>query len=515
MEPLTLTGKVGFGLGHVLNDLCASMWFTYLLLFYHKVLYFNNSYAGVILLVGQIADGLSTTFVGFLSDRPDNTWLCRKYGKRKSWHLLGTICILGSFPFIFLQCLGCGESDEWAQLIYYSGFAVIFQFGWACVQISHLSLIPGLSSCQNDRTGLTAIRYSMTVASNICVYLIAMAFFGLGDSGTELSDQDEDKFRNLMLIVIGLGTVASILFHLLVKEEVEHRIIVTEETKRNYLSASYWFTEPQFYIVALLYMSTRLFVNLSQTYIPLYIQESLELPTIYIAIIPLVMYISGFITSFLMKVLNRKAGRKVTYLLGSALCCSAAVWVFVGAGEKQTGTFFRDYGIFFTVVLYGSGGSTILITSLALTAELIGKNHGSSAFVYGAMSFTDKVSNGLVVMLIQYLIPCLKCCPECKWFFRDVLFYATGGSAVLGIISLLILSPFTVGERRTPLIIEGQEIGGRRTSLQGERRTSLQGERRTSLQGERRTSVQGERRTRNPEQKRSNTEEPTERTPLI
>ena len=102
-----------------------------------------------------------------------------------------------------------------------------------------------------------------------------------------------------------------------------------------------------------------------------------------------------------------------------------------------------------------------------------------------------------------------------QWFFRDVLFYATGGSAVLGVISLLILSPFTVGERRTPLIIEGQEIGGRRTSLQGERRTSLQGERRTSLKGERRTSVQGERRTRNPEQKRSNTEEPTERTPLI
>ena len=94
-----------------------------------------------------------------------------------------------------------------------------------------------------------------------------------------------------------------------------------------------------------------------------------------------------------------------------------------------------------------------------------------------------------------------------QWFFRDVLFYATGGSAVLGVISLLILSPFTVGERRTPLIIEGQEIGGRRTSLQGERRTSLK--------GERRTSVQGERRTRNPEQKRSNTEEPTERTPLI
>ena len=29
--------KLGYGMGHILNDLCASMWFTYLLLFFHKV----------------------------------------------------------------------------------------------------------------------------------------------------------------------------------------------------------------------------------------------------------------------------------------------------------------------------------------------------------------------------------------------------------------------------------------------------------------------------------------------
>ena len=27
----------GYGLGHVCNDICASMWFTYLLLFFQKV----------------------------------------------------------------------------------------------------------------------------------------------------------------------------------------------------------------------------------------------------------------------------------------------------------------------------------------------------------------------------------------------------------------------------------------------------------------------------------------------
>ena len=37
MSQLRLGQRLGYGLGHVLNDLCASMWFTYLLLYYHQV----------------------------------------------------------------------------------------------------------------------------------------------------------------------------------------------------------------------------------------------------------------------------------------------------------------------------------------------------------------------------------------------------------------------------------------------------------------------------------------------
>lgn len=46
----------------------------------------------------------------------------------------------------------------------------------------------------------------------------------------------------------------------------------------------------------------------------------------------------------------------------------------------------------------------MLVTSLGVTSDLIGKNTESGAFAYGIMSFTDKLSNGLVVMLIQYLV---------------------------------------------------------------------------------------------------------------
>lgn len=45
-RPLPALRRLSYAVGHFLNDLCASMWFTYLLVFYHSVLGFQSSYAG-------------------------------------------------------------------------------------------------------------------------------------------------------------------------------------------------------------------------------------------------------------------------------------------------------------------------------------------------------------------------------------------------------------------------------------------------------------------------------------
>ena len=55
---------------------------------------------------------------------------------------MGFICVVISFPFIFMPCVSCSTSDGWAQLIYYSAFAVVFQFGWASMQVSSDSFMP-------------------------------------------------------------------------------------------------------------------------------------------------------------------------------------------------------------------------------------------------------------------------------------------------------------------------------------------------------------------------------------
>lgn len=85
---LNWVSKLGYGVGHVLNDLCAAMWFTYVLIFYSLVLGFNAFDAGVVMLVGQIADAAATPVIGILSDRGPKC--CGiNLRKRKFWYISG------------------------------------------------------------------------------------------------------------------------------------------------------------------------------------------------------------------------------------------------------------------------------------------------------------------------------------------------------------------------------------------------------------------------------------------
>lgn len=145
--------RLTFGVGHFFNDMCASMWFSYLIVFYHFVLGIDNSLAGTFLLIGQIADACATPVIGYLCDNTRS-----RYGRRKIWHLAGTAMVVVSFFFFWHHCLDCQNAPSRFQILYFSSFIVVFQVGWAAVQIAHLALIPELVSDENDRVGLNAIR---------------------------------------------------------------------------------------------------------------------------------------------------------------------------------------------------------------------------------------------------------------------------------------------------------------------------------------------------------------------
>ncbi|XP_058019336.1 major facilitator superfamily domain-containing protein 12 isoform X2 [Ahaetulla prasina] len=432
--PLPLRDRLSYSVGHFLNDLCASMWFTYLLVYFHAVLGYSTQHAGAMLLAGQVADGICTPLVGYEADQAGG---CGRYGRRKSWHLVGTICVLLSFPFIFSPCIGCTENTpEWAALIYYIPFIIIFQFGWAATQISHLSLIPELVTTDHEKVELTAFRYAFTVMANITVYGVAWFLLHFQIDPTKkltehLGRDDIPIFRNLSLIVIGCGSIFSLVFHLGTKENTrtvsrlpdpdEHSLLLPLEQKQPIqpvLLWKHWFLEPAFYQVAMLYMSTRLIVNLSQTYIAMYLTNSLLLP-------------------------------KLTYFLGLLIILAFASWLAIA--ERL------NVEVYGAAVLLGAGSATILVTSLSMTADLIGPHTHSGAFVYGSMSFTDKVANGLSVMIIQDLHPCPTqlCCNGCVTFYHWVMVSVTGGIAIVAALFLASIMIWPISIRFHNVSISG------------------------------------------------------------
>ncbi|XP_069858562.1 major facilitator superfamily domain-containing protein 12 [Dipodomys merriami] len=451
--PLSAVARLSFAVGHFLNDLSAAMWFAYLLLYLHAVRAYSSRGAGALLLLGQAADGLCTPLVGCEAARMRAR--CARYGPRRAWHLAGTICVLLSFPFIFSPCLGCGErTPEWVALLYYAPFIVVFQFGWAATQVAHLSLIPVLATSDHEKVELTALRYAFTVVANIAVFGAAWLLLHLQapardvDVGDQLGAQDVPVFRNLALLVVGVGAAFSLLFHLGTREgrprraeEPDERSPLLAPTARPLLLWKHWLQEPAFYQVGVLYMSTRLIVNLSQTYVAMYLTYSLHLPKKFIATIPLVMYLSGFCSSFLMKPINKYMGRNLTYFAGLLVILAFAAWV---ALVDALGV-----AVYAAAVLLGAGSATILVTSLAMTADLIGPHTDSGAFVYGAMSFSDKVANGLAVMAVQSLHPCPSelCCAACVGFYRWVMAAVTGGVGAAAALALCSLFVWPIGLR--------------------------------------------------------------------
>lgn len=79
----------GYSLGHIFNDMCASMWFTYLMIYLEKVIKMRSWRAGLLMLIGQVTDGIATPVIGLISDSSLLPQSFVKFGQRIPWHFLG------------------------------------------------------------------------------------------------------------------------------------------------------------------------------------------------------------------------------------------------------------------------------------------------------------------------------------------------------------------------------------------------------------------------------------------
>jgi Na+/melibiose symporter-like transporter len=188
----------------------------------------------------------------------------------------------------------------------------------------------------------------------------------------------------------------------------------------------------------------------------LYIIDSIStLNRVFVAIAPLCSYVSGLVASFPMRAINKRLGRKPTMIFGLSFTLASTVlfWFIIDLKDNlQT-----EIALIAACVLLGIGTSTTNICSFSLASDLIGLNTECGAFVYGIMSFADKLANGIVIAVIQQFNPCtLASTTICASYYRYILTFIPIGVAILTILMTLSMWKTNIGGNRHEIIQEGQ-----------------------------------------------------------
>nr|GMD31544.1 major facilitator superfamily domain-containing protein 12-like isoform X1 [Ipomoea batatas] len=423
-KPVGRCSVVFYGVGHMLNDITSACWFTYLLVFLTDI-GLSPSNAAAVMLSGQIADGLTTIFAGELIDR---------FGHFKIWHAAGSLLVAVSFSSVFGGCLPCkifGSNSSLLETIGYSMFAAIFNVGWAATQVSHMSMVNCITLNSTSRVVLASCRNAFTMVANLSLYGVAFIVFNMKASGSIAAV--ENQYRWIAYISIFIGCCFVIMFLLGTKEPR----LKLEAHVNGYVRISwgYWFKKILYYQVALVYVLTRLVTNVSQSFLAFYVINELRMSDSAKALVPAIIYISSFVVSVMLQELTWTSQRiKAFYSVGGIL------WIFCGIVILLLP---RNMNVFMYIlsVVIGIANALIMVTGVSMQSVLVGEDLNGCAFVYGSLSFLDKISCGVALFILESYEDSTPALGDCSPFYAgfSITRYALGlVPAVCALIGVIV-----------------------------------------------------------------------------
>ncbi|XP_021722512.1 major facilitator superfamily domain-containing protein 12-like [Chenopodium quinoa] len=373
-----------YGVGHMLNDITSACWFTYLLVFLTDI-GLSPGNAAIVMLSGQVADGFMTAFSGELIDR---------FGRFKIWHGAGSLLVAVSFSSVFGGCIPCkifGTDSSALETIGYSIFAAIFNIGWAATQVSHMSMVNCMTLNPTSRVVLASCRNAFTMIANLSLYAVAFVVFGLGKSRTH--DEIESQYRWIAYSSIFIGCCFVCIFLVGTKEPRLKDGFPGKVYAR--VEWTYWFHKVLYYQVALVYVLTRLVTNVSQSFLAFYVINDLQMAQSSKALVPAIIYICSFIISIILQEMSWNGYRLKTFFsIGSVL------WIFCGVA-----VLFLPLGLsglmYIISVIIGIANALMMVTGIGMQSVLVGQDLNGSAFVYGSLSFMDKMGCGIVLYVLE------------------------------------------------------------------------------------------------------------------
>jgi len=160
-DKLSLTTKIGFGVGDIYGGGSLVLIGFYYLYFLTDVIRISPALAGIVFLISKGWDAVSDPLMGLISDRTKS-----RFGRRRPYFLLGVFLIFISF---FIMWYPVDFTREIHRFVYILVAYVFFSTVITIVMIPYNALSSELTLDYHERTSLMSIRiFFSSVSSIVC-----------------------------------------------------------------------------------------------------------------------------------------------------------------------------------------------------------------------------------------------------------------------------------------------------------------------------------------------------------
>lgn len=461
-DDLKISNIWSYGFGHFMNDICASSWFFLLSYYLIQIIQIDKHDASYIILAGQIADAIATPIVGILSDKTETRfgkrtpwYFCGTILVAISFSLIFFSLLADdagpTAKLVYYSIFASFFNIGWAS-VQVSHMALLPSITLSKKKKDFMTRIrTGFTFLAQTLTLLLSVVFFKLISNKIMQYKVLAGtsiIFGIlfsviflvlckehelskniplyyekiknvisesnnksknsntnneNSNTVNPSTTSANKSDNNLKVNLLAGNSNKILVsneNIQVSSEIELSENTNSGEEINWI---YWMKKPDFYYYIIVYMFVRLSINITSTIIPFFMELVLGYPktadggTPYEITVCLLISTLGsiFNSLFLQKFIeiSSNTGNKRIVLI-----IIANIFVALGCIPLYFLSEDLAYPIYFLGFIWGIGFSQGLSCVSSLINDVVGSKGNKGAFVYGAFSFADKLSCGIVLL---------------------------------------------------------------------------------------------------------------------
>ncbi|GJN32868.1 hypothetical protein PR202_gb21407 [Eleusine coracana subsp. coracana] len=132
-----------------------------------------------------------------------------------------------------------------------------------------------------------------------------------------------------------------------------------------------------------------------QAFLAFYVMNDLEMHQSSKALVPAIIYICSLIVSVMLQ-----ETKWSSWLLKNYFSAGAVLWILSGLGIVFLPSSMHNFMYAISIII-GVANAFMTVTSISMEGVLVGEDLNGCAFVYGSLSFADKVACGLALYMLE------------------------------------------------------------------------------------------------------------------